>query len=173
MNGTVLLVKSPWLGAFLRFLGRPSIVILLNGHSLKLPSELLCLCLQTWGAFNLIHRNFFLWWVTVSGEMCTGQCAGNKMLNDQPYMGHLYQPAITKAQAPWRERRCKEYKSQMIGKSTVKFGIMDRTWLIQSSTPVQDQYKTKPVKLPAWITQSIPYYSGVMVSVSGRKSHSF
>lgn len=74
------------------------------------------------------------------------------MLNDQPYMGHLYQPTTNKAQVPWRERRCKQYKSQMIGKSTVKFGIMDTIRLIQSSAPVQDQYKIKPVKLPAWIT---------------------
>lgn len=44
---------------------KPDIVILLNGHAVKLPPKYLCLYTETW----LLQKSFFLHWTPVNGKM--------------------------------------------------------------------------------------------------------
>lgn len=46
----------------------PEIVILLNGHVVKLSSKYLCLHLQSWNIFRLTQGSLFLWGRSATGE---------------------------------------------------------------------------------------------------------
>ena len=63
--------------------GKPTTSILLNRHSIKLPSRVICLYSQISATLTPHRRSFFVQWAAVSGKMHGWGSTGDQRLRAQ------------------------------------------------------------------------------------------